>query len=247
VLAQPTEKGIPLISDTEEDFGVVKRLLSEHYGLFASTYDGDEVDDTDPTQKDFLFGALLREMGIVARHDVLFATIGLFVQVASAGKWFLSPVLRLPVTLYENLLAAPGAKVADAYAALNGAMHHLIQYLGFLRGADEKLLTARADAPRLMQTSREMIARMERKAPAAGEHAVLRATPRDRAEWLARIFYEPLAPPRVRWARVVGGVAFAAVLGVLLVRQVNDAIAYHPTYAARMKSIATAITQGETR
>jgi hypothetical protein len=155
--------------------------------------------------------------------------------------------VRLPVTLYEHLLAVPAAKVADAYAALNGALHPLIQYLGFLRGADEKRLTARADAPRLMQASREMIAHLYGKAPARDERGVLHATPRDRAEWLARIFTEPLAPPRVRWARVVGGVAFAAVLGALLIRQVSDAIAYHPTYAARMKLLATAANEGESR
>src|SRR5262249_15031200 len=163
-----SEKGIPLISDTEEDFGVVKRLLSEHYGAFEALH-GDEVDDTDPTQKDFLFGALLREMGIVARHDVLFSTVALFFEVASAGLGWCSRLVRLPVTIYENLLAGPAAKVADAYAALNGALHPLIQYLCFVRGADERLLTARADVPRLMQTSVVMIAQLDRKPPTAAE------------------------------------------------------------------------------
>jgi hypothetical protein len=246
VLPQPAEKGIPLISDTEEDFGVVKRLLSEHYGAFAGALD-DEVDDTDPTQKDFLFGALLHQMGIVARHDVLFATMGLFVEVASASSGWLSALVRMPVTLYESLLSAPAARVADAYAALNGALHPLIQYLCFARGADAELLTARANAPRLMQTSREMVARLDRTARGAGDRSVLRATTRDRAEWLARVFYEPLSPPRVRWVRVAGGVALAAALGALLVRNVSDAIAYHATYASRMKSLATAITEGDKR
>jgi hypothetical protein len=247
VLPQPTEKGIPLISDTEEDFGVVKRLLSEHYGAFAATYDGDEVDDTDPTQKDFLFGALLREMGIVARHDVIFATLGLFVEVVAARSGWLAAFVRLPLTLYENLFAVPAARVADAYAALNGALHPLIQYLCFVRGGHAELLTARASAPRLMQTSREMVARLAGRPPTAAERSVLRVTPRDRCEWLARVFYEPLSPPRVRWVRIAGGVALAAAFGALLVRYVSDAIAYHPTYAARMQSLATAITEGEKR
>jgi hypothetical protein len=244
VLPQPSEKGIPLISDTEEDFGVVKRLLSEHYGAFEALH-GDEVDDTDPTQKDFLFGALLHEMGVVARHDVLFATIGLFVEVASARSGWLSPLVRLPVTLYEQLVAGAAVKVADAYAALNGALHPLIQYLCFLRGVDERLLTARADVPRLMQTSAVMIAQLDRK-PAA-ERSLLRTTPRDRAAWLARLFYEPLGPPGFPWARALGGAVFAAALATVVVRQVSDAIAYHPTYVARMKSLNTPVTEGETR
>jgi hypothetical protein len=247
VLPQPSEKGIPLISDTEEDFGVVKRLLSEHYGAFEALH-GDEVDDTDPTQKDFLFGAVLREMGIVARHDVLFATVGLYFQVASAGLGWFSPLVRLPVTIYENLLAGPAAKVADAYAALNGALHPLIQYLCFVRGVDERLLTARADVPRLMQTSVVMSAQLDRKPPTAAERSILRTTPRDRSAWLARFFYEPLGPPGFRWARALGGVVFAAALASLVVRQVSEAVAYHPTYVARMKSLTTpAATEGETR
>jgi hypothetical protein len=247
VLPQPSERGIPLISDTEEDFGVVKRLLSEHYGAFEALH-GDEVDDTDPTQKDFLFGALLREMGIVARHDVLFATIGLFVEVLSAGRGWASPIVRLPVAIYENLLAGPAAKVADAYAALNGALHPLIQYLGFERGVDERMLTARADVPRLMHTSRLMSAQLDRKPPTAAERSILRTTPRDRAAWLARFFYEPLGPPGFRWARALGGAVFAAALASLVVRQVSEAIAYHPTYVTRMKSMTTpAAPEGETR
>jgi hypothetical protein len=246
VLPQPSEKGIPLISDTEEDFGVVKRLLSEHYGAFEALH-GDEVDDTDPTQKDFLFGALLHEMGVVARHDVLFATFGLFVEVVSARRGWLSPLVRLPVTVYEHLLAGAAVKVADAYAALNGALHPLIQYLCFLRGVDERLLTARADVPRLMQTSAVMIAQLERKASTAAERSILRTTPRDRAAWLARLFYEPLGPPGFRWARALGGAVFAAALASVAVRQVSDAIAYHPTYVARMKSLTTPATEGETR
>src|SRR5262249_972027 len=127
-------------------------------------------------------------------------------------------------------------------------LHPLIQYLCFVRGVDERLLTARADVPRLMQTSRVMIAQLDRKAVTAAERSILRTTPRDRAAWLARFFYEPLGPPGFRWPRALGGVAFAAALASLVQRQVSEAIKYPPTYVARMKSMTTPpATEGETR
>jgi hypothetical protein len=258
VLPQRLAEGIPLISDTEEDFGVVKRLLSEHYAAFQGIFDDDEVDDTDPTQKDFLFGAILRELGVVARHDVLFATIGLFLEVVSSKKrWFSFPV-RLPLAIYERLLAAPAVRVADAYAALNGAVHHLIQYLCFTRGGDGELLTARANVPRLIETSRLMLARLDAGPPAAGaspgplvaservgDRGVLHRTSRDRAAWLARIFHSPLTPRGFRWVRVLGSVAACVIAGALILRSVREAIAYHPAYLQHMSSELARPSEGE--
>lgn len=234
VLPQSIAEGIPLISDTEEDFGVVKRLLSEHYAAFQLLSHDDEVDDTDPTQKDFLFGPLLRALGIISRHDVLFATVGLTLDVvASRRRWF-SYFARLPLGLYERLLAAPATKVADAYVALNGAVHNLIQYLCFARGTDEELLTARANAPRLNEASRKMIKELDVSKPTAEERDVLRTTARDRVAWLARIFLGPIGRRRFRWLRVLGGVALGGVAAALLLRSVQEAVAYHPIYVQRM-------------
>src|SRR5262249_20932342 len=75
VMPQAGGAGVPLISDSSEDYAVVKQLLTEHYAAFERNSDEDEVDDTDPTQKDFLFGALLREMGALGRHDSLLSTL----------------------------------------------------------------------------------------------------------------------------------------------------------------------------
>jgi hypothetical protein len=240
VLPQSAEKGIPLISDTEEDFGVVKRLLTEHYGAYEGSLHDDEVDDTDPTQKDFLFGALLREMGTIARHDVLFTTVYWALAVAWPGPSIVARFFRLPITLYEALLSAPAAKVGDAYAALNSGLHHLIQYLCYLRGIDDAKLTARANFPRLANTSREMLATLAGKEPTAEERRdVFRATPRDRAEWLTSIFHGQPVGGRIRWGRLLGSIAFVVIAGVLLVRSVSAAIAYHPVYVERMKSQAS--------
>jgi hypothetical protein len=247
IAAQTTDKGLPLISDTEEDFGVVKHLLSEHYSAFGASSEDDEVDDTDPTQKDFLFGALLREIGVIVRHDVYFGTIGLTIAVIASGPSFFARLVRLPLSLYERFFSAPAAKIADAYAALNSGLHHLVQYLCYVRGADEKLLTNRANMPRLIETSRTMLAKLERDEPEAGERDAFRATPRDRADWLTTVFEAGMAPGRVRWGRILVAVAFATLAGFFVVRSIRASIAYHPTYVERMKSTATEPTppQGE--
>jgi hypothetical protein len=229
-------EGIPLISDTEEDFGVVKRLLSEHYAAFQGISDDDEVDDSDPTQNDFLFGALLRELGVVARHDVLFSTLRWSICVFWSGPGWVARFFRLPIALYDRLLSAPAENVADAYAALNTGLHPLVQYLSFLAGVDEKLLTARANMPRLITTSRAMLAELDREVPGQEGLAAFRMTTRDRVAWLTRIFHASLAPRRIRWVRVLGGVVLAAVAAFFVVRSVSDAVSYHPTYVERMKS-----------
>ena len=256
VLPQPIEEGIPLISDTEEDFGVVKRLLSEHYAAFQGAND-DEVDDTDPSQKDFLFGALLRELGVASRRDVIFATLSLSLDVVSSRtatpsdarlgqylKNWLSHLVRLPLTLYERLLAAPAIRVADAYPALNGALDYFIQYLCIERGVGEELLTARANVPRLLETSRRMLAELDRSQPTDQMRDLFHAS-RDRAAWLARIFQGPVAPRRFQWMRVVGAVAITTLVGALILRSVLDAIAYHPIYVGRMSAKSAPPAEGE--
>jgi hypothetical protein len=244
VLPQSAPRGIPLISDTQEDFGVVKRLLSEHYSAFAAQ-DDDEVDDTDPTQKDFLFGALLRQIGVVARHDVYFATVALSWHVVSSRAGWFSHVLRAPLTFYERFLAAPAARVADAYAALNSGLHHLVQYLWLLRGTGESLLTARADLPRLAGTSRIMLTEVARSEQSAQERQDFHATPRDRMVWLTSVFHGQLFPGRLRWGRVIVALAVAAAAGVLAAQSISQAVAYHPIYVERMKSQAAKFAEGE--
>jgi hypothetical protein len=224
VIAQSKEEGLPLISDTEDDFGIVKRLLSEHYAAFEWNIDG-EVDDTDPTQKDFLFGAILREMGVILRHDTLFSTLRWTIEVASQRVGFIHRfVVRPPLALYERFLAWPAARIGDAFAALNGAFHHLVQHLCLENGTDGALLTARANEPQLVKASHEMLSRPE-------------AEDDDRIQWLARYFHAALAPQtRVRWLRVAFGLALAAIAGVLLVRSAREAVEYHPKYVERMST-----------
>ena len=63
-IGAPSRKTVPLISNTSEDYEVVKSLLTAHYSAFEKNFDEDDHDDTDPTQKDYLFGAILRAFSL---------------------------------------------------------------------------------------------------------------------------------------------------------------------------------------
>ena len=234
VMPQANDDGIPLISNTSEDFDVVKRLLTEHYAAFERNLDDDEIDDTDPTQKDFLFGALLREMGTLASHDTLLSTIRLSLALAAPRRARLVRwLIAVSIGAYERFLSGPAARVADAQAALNQGLHHLIQYLSFVRAGAEVLLTTRANAPKLIQTSKELLERMDRASISTFERQVLRATPRNRLLWLSRFFHAPLGRRRDRGLRLIAALALAMLAGGAILVAVRDAVDYHSIYLER--------------
>jgi hypothetical protein len=241
VLPQPGGDGVPLIANTVEDFEVVKRLLTSHYAAFERNMDDDDVDDTDPTQKDFLFGALIREMGALARHDSLLATLWYSIALAASQISRVDRILtRPPIVVYERFLSAPAARVADAHVALNQGLHHLIQYLAFIKGEDEAQLTARADMPKLIATSHELLKHIERDRSGREERLLLGATPRNRVLWLSRFFHAPLASRSTRLGRLLGLAVALLVVGVALAVLARDAINYHPRYLSQMQEQAEA-------
>lgn len=241
VLPQPGDSGIPLIANSVDDYEVVKRLLTEHYAAFARHSDDDEVDDTDPTQRDFLFGALIRELGAVARRDTWIATLWYALAIAASKRtWWRRVLVGAPIAVYERFFAGPAARVADGYAALNHGLHHLLQYLSFLRGIDESRLTARANVPRLVHTSRDLFEHLERDRLSLEEKQLFRATPRQRMLWLSPFFHAPLSS-RVRSSlRFVALLALAFVTGLFILLAVEDAADYHLIWLERMRSQAAA-------
>jgi hypothetical protein len=209
VMPQTGGQSVPLIANTREDFEVVKKLLTNHYAAFETNEDEDNVDDTDPSQLDLLFGALLREVGAIRRKDTLFAAI--------RGMALIRPF----AALYDRLLGGPAERVADAYAALNHALHHLIQYRYFQQGGSE-LLTARADVPRLLRSSKEILDRARRTQPARS------------LTWLSELFHQPIAGRGDRRTRALAALAVALALFAILGKAAKDASDYHPTYVDRM-------------
>jgi hypothetical protein len=200
---------VPLISDSPQDLAIVRELLSEHYPWFAPDPD-EEYDATDPTDKDLLFGALVRELGAVRRDETQLATIRL-----AFGRRFAGVTSRVR------------ARLADSYAALNFARHHLIQYLYYRWTNNADALTARAKPAQLHEVSTRIL----RDAAVGKPPRAIRA----RLAWLSQFVGEPIVDRRGVFAtRIVA----AAVIAALLVAggfAVKRSIDYHPTYVERMQ------------
>jgi hypothetical protein len=235
VMPQPGGDGLPLIANSSEELAVVRSLLTGHYAAFERDADEDEIDDSDPTRKDFLFGALLREMALLQSRDSFLTTLRLALtggRTSRLCRWLIAGV-------YDRFLSGPAARVADAEAALNHGLHHLIQYLMFVRTGSDVGLTARANAPRLIQKSKDLLDHMENKAIPT-EHRLLAATPRNRLHWLSQLFHAPLTR-RPDWTqRITVALIVLFLAGGALWLAALNAVDYHSIYLERARSGAPA-------
>jgi hypothetical protein len=152
--------------------------------------------------------------------------------------------IRAFLALYGRLISGPVSTVADAYAALHQGLHHLIQYLCFLRGENEEYFTARANAPKLIRTSKELLDRVDKSALGEQERRLFRSTLRDRLHWLALFFYTPITPPSRGRLRTIWAASIALILGIGIALGAREAIRYHPIYVERMQSEANRSAQG---
>ncbi|HEX3762226.1 MAG TPA: hypothetical protein VHW23_26175 [Kofleriaceae bacterium] len=100
----------------------------------------EDYDGTDAGDRDFLFGVLAHAIAQAQRHGD---------RIATLAAW-LRPLGRL-----LDRLSDP---IADDHAAISGARHHLVQYLGWEAWQREDLLTRRAYAPELEAMSRRLLA-----------------------------------------------------------------------------------------
>lgn len=230
------DETVPLVANDSEDFGVVRQLLTEHYGAFEKGWFGDEYDDTDPTQKDFLFGALLGKIGRIQRGDTLLSTFLLVWRESSARlPGFVQKTIALFGDLIARLFSRHPAILADAYTALNHGRDHLIQYLSYARSDNPEGLTARADAPRLVRTSHMILKAVAKKEATGIDTQTRRATARNRLVWLSRYFHSPIPETR---NNLLGVVALLAMLGgavALLAFAVNVSVEYHTIYVERLQ------------
>jgi hypothetical protein len=126
--------------------------------------------------------------------------------------------------------------------ALNHGLHPLIQYLYFSR-EERELLTARADAPKLMRTSKEILDRLSKDMLRQDER--VRASLKNRMFWLSRFFYGPIEVEEGRWVRRVGAAVLALLLGGFVLRAALEASEYHATYVERMSKMAFEAASGQ--
>ena len=205
---------VPLISDNPQDLAVVRELLSEHYPWFAPDPD-DEFDATDPTDKDLLFGALVRELGAVRRGETRFETV----------KLVFGPRIARIASPFRT-------RLADSYAAVNFALHHLVQYLHHRWSGATELLTTRGRGAPMASVSRKMLREVAAGAGNGKRDRALRA----RLVWLSRYFPQPIPDRRraiVRRAVIATiGVGAVVAAGVAIKRSIE----YHPTYVDRISA-----------
>ena len=246
VLPHAQEETVPLISDTQDDFKVLRRLLTDHYAALDKRSFDEEHDDTDPKQKDFLFGAILREVGALHRRDGLFSslTCSASVGLRRAPEW-VKKIAGWFVELYMRSLSRYPALLADTYAALNLGKNHLIQCLDLLKSGKSDLLTARADAPELINTSREILMALAAEETEGVDRQIFRATLKNRLLWLSRFTYAPLQKRRhvlFKAFALVGGLA--AAVGFLTF-VIQEAVAYHSIYVARIQTLEQTLGENE--
>jgi len=181
---------------------------------------GEEHDGTDAGDRDFLFGVLLRAVAELQRHGGAPSTVALVLQ--RAGR-LTAPLGRL----LDRMSDAAG----DDHAAIRGARHHLVQYLGWEAWQREDLLTARAYAPELVAMSRRVLA--ERATPASRPVAAAERARRRLARLAALVDGASAAP--TRWRRLALACALAAGTAGAA-SAILDAVRFHATYTERQKS-----------
>ncbi|MFC1611831.1 hypothetical protein ACFL6C_12785, partial [Myxococcota bacterium] len=230
------DEAVPLIANDQEDFGVVRQLLTEHYGGFEKGWFDDEYDDTDPTQKDFLFGAVLHQLGSLQRGDTLAATLALTSREYLAGvSGVTRAIARFPGSLIQRFFSRHPAILADAYAVLNQGRNHLIQYLHYSRTKSQDLLTTRAATPRLFRVSQQILEKTAGEEVTGEDRQLLRASLRNRLVWISRHFYLPIPETRKSRVGVVITVGMLFAAATVLAVSINESIEYHSDYLERMR------------
>jgi hypothetical protein len=234
VIPSPPDQTVPLIANNREDFDVVASLLTEHYAQFEGGGDEQELDDTDPSDKDFLFGAMLREHGVLENRDQLVSTLywGLALGQKALPK-FLVRGVELCRRVYEERFSRYPNLLPDSYAALNHGRGHLVQGLFYLMTDRKKPLTSRADSSALYAAAKgifESLATIELK---AADMKSQQATLRNRLEWIGSMFFGIAERPVGRMRGVLRALAICVVLAVAGF-SIQHSVKYHDVFLERM-------------
>ncbi len=199
----------------------------------------DEYDGTDPSDKDFLFGIIVRELGAMERFENQRRTVSVTIgRLTRRRVPRLQHVTRMITRPLRALRARYPAIVGDAFAALNFSRHHLVQYLAWREWRDESLLTARAYAPELERVSHEILRTLEqtpagRTPDGAAQRRITDdedVSPRQRLVWLSKFFHEPVRSRLARRSKQLLAAAVCALVLLALGLGVKQARDYHQTY-----------------
>jgi hypothetical protein len=250
VIPAPSAETEALAADNREDLDALGELLTAHYAQFAKDGDTDdyELDDSDPTDRDFLFGALLREQGVLdLRHQIL----GTFSLAMVHACRYLPLFMNRAVAFCKDVYALGFSKypdlLADSHAALNSGRNHLTQHLYLQLTGRERLLTTRGNETLLYTTSRSMLAEVASMAPSKEDSLPLRSTLRNRLVWLSEFFYHPVPHGSAGWMRQLTAGALAIMVLIVAHHFVHESLEYRGVYAARMEETRRKIIEQEKR
>ena len=178
---------------------------------------GDEPDGTDPSDKDFLFGLLVDQLGRIQRHEDRAATLALAAGEGRLGRW---------IARGRRVLARRAAVIADIHAMLSASKNHRIQALAWRATGRDDILTARAYPPELERRAAELLPTLD-----VGAAPFYRAgAPSRRAIWIGRA--------------ALAGVVLAGLTAFTVAAL--DALDYRDTYAQRTALPPEETNDGET-
>lgn len=237
-----------LAADNREDLDALGELLTAHYAQFAKDGDqeGYELDDSDPTDRDFLFGALLREQGVLdLRQEILGSFSIAFVHACRHLPMFLGQILSFLKDIYGTGFSKYPDLLADSYAALNSGRHHLTQHIYFQLTGYERMLTTRGDETLLYATSTTIFSEVGAISPTKEDALPLRSTLRNRLIWLSEFFYRPLPHESSAWLRQLSMGALLITVLIVVHHFVHESIEYDHVYTARMEEARRKIVEQE--
>ncbi|MCB0366228.1 MAG: hypothetical protein H6624_08035 [Bdellovibrionaceae bacterium] len=235
---QRSGDSVPLISDSLQDLQIVEELLTEHHVKFAKLQFEEDYDDTDPTDLDFLFGILLREIGRVHRREHYILTwahylndwrLGFSDRLAKVYDWCLN--------FYKDHFSKHPAYLADAYVVLHHGRHHLAQYMYYWMTGRTHLLTHRANRQQLLKVSDTIFDTLRVVPPGDAELKRNRATPLNRIIWLSQFFSSGLPDFPIKKSKPYIPITVGLLAATLLGFKVLEAVEYRQVYDQRIEDV----------
>ncbi len=238
------QETVGLISDSLQDLQVVKELLSEHHMLFAKLQFDEEFDDTDPSDFDYLFGILLREVGVAHRKDSLWLTwwysFNLFVETWPKK---LKAAYSFVYGIYHSNGSRHTTTLADSYVVLHHGRHHFLQYLYYQIRRDLSLLSSRANRQSLMSVSRKIFSQFREIKPDKEDLRKNRATIKNQIIWFSKFFAFRLPDYKYKKRKPI----LTIIIGLLLVGTIAFeaiiALDYAPEYQKLKKEVQEKILE----
>ena len=240
------DKSVGLISDNLQDLQVVKELLQEHHVMFAKLQFEEEYDDTDPSDYDFLFGLMLREIGKVHRREPLFLTLwNGFQFFVKTWPHKLKVIYQKLYDAYFDHLSKHLAIIDDGYVVLHHGRHHLAQFMFFQLKYDHSILSTRASHQNLFLMSSQIFSKFKGIKPEPSDLKRNKATLKNRLLWLSRYFSFALPDYDYKKSRPVLSILLSLMVLTTLTIEVVSSVAYAPVYEKRKQDVQQQIAEYE--